>query len=77
MTTETVPQAIDYTPLGFFENTYLVAKTSPGGGGLLPVTLAISSRRGGFTVHDYLTPDEADRLADALKAMAARARAEA
>lgn len=75
MTTETVPQAIDYTPLGFFENTYLVAKTSPGGG-LLPVTLAISSRRGGFTVHDYLTANEADRLADALKAMAARVRAE-
>jgi hypothetical protein len=65
---------LDYTPLGHFKNQYAVDRTSPGND-LLPVRLDIHTSAG-VNLQDYLSPEEADLLGDALKAQAAVARGE-
>lgn len=66
---------LDYTTMGIQKVVYSVRTTRPEHDNLPPIALGTSSP--GFSFQDYLTADEADRLADALMRAAARSRSEA
>jgi hypothetical protein len=65
---QTPDTTLTYEKLGVC--TYFVGRTT--NDSLPPITLSSGARA--FHMQDYLTPDEADRLGDALKAMAAQVR---
>lgn len=66
------PTSLHWTPFALSHSAYTV-RVQTSHDSIPPIVLAV--HHGAFNFDDYLTPDEADRLADALKAEAAKARA--